>query len=1019
MSGLRPALRLARRDVRRAPGRSLLILLMVALPVSGAAFIDVVLRTADVRGAERIPLELGRTADARVSPQPMGSLIVQRPEDPYGSPPSVTTRVGEPPPPIEELPPTDPRPLLPAGTRVITDQRGEVPVRTTNGLARAGFRELDISDPMAEGLFTLIEGRAPRAASEVAVTPTLLDTLGQDIGDELEVTAPATTLRIVGTIRPISDAQGTSVAVSLPDTLLGDLKQGIGHAGPVTLLVDTPQPVRWEQVLDLNAVGVAVFSRAVVENPPPRSAIPLYDDPSRSDDGGPALEAVLAVTLVVGLAVAEVALLAGAAFAVGMRRQSRALGLLAAAGAGRRQVRAVVLGQGLVLGALGGLIGVVAGTLGGIAAVLVATHSFDRFLLAPDIRPLELAALTLVGIVTGLVAAVLPARTAARQDIVAALSGRRGVLRTRRRFPVIGLITAAVGAALALGGGALALAVQRQDNPDSRMLGVVAALILAGAVLSQLGLIVATPAIVGAAAKLGRFLSLAPRLALRDAARHRGRTAPAVAAILGAVAGSVALTLFVASMSDKAEREYLPSLAYGQALIRSSYGPEQASPAAQLTAISRIAPPDSVIQVQGFPYDPTCTTECRTVQVVAPPENRCPLDALHGSGVQPSDADFKAAMTDERCNRGYTNTPFSGPVVGDYADYLQLVGEASPAARAAIESDVFGGVRRQPGRQRTRRRRGGHLRLDHRHVGRDPLCAPTGGARAPRRPGVRHRLALARGRGRGQGGCSRRARRHDRAVRRAAGRRHRGGHQRGARRAGRAGVLPRRARLPRPVRRRAPGAAHRQRRHHPRCGRRRDGAGPGRRPRRPVDAGRGRRRSPAAPKVDRLSSGGRRRAGCTARDGQRLRPDGGLHLRRHRATVRRALDEPRPYRDRRPSGCSSGRWAADPIPATAVPPARVVRADLMRHTKLQALARQRTVLAERRAARPPAVSTPPANVNQARSARAIRTPQVIRSQSESVTNRENALREPQSSSKQSSAGSTGHRRRPEGASALR
>jgi putative ABC transport system permease protein len=688
VSGLRPVLRLARRDVRRSPGRSLLIVLMVALPVSGAAFIDVVLRTADVRGAEKIPLELGRTADARVAPQLMGNLIVQRPDETYGSPPSLTTRVGDQaPPPSQELPPTDPRPLLPDGARFITDRRGEVPVRTTNGLARAGFRELDITDPMAQGLFTVVDGRAPRAASEVAVTPVLLDTLGQDIGDQLEVTAPATTLRIVGTVRPVSDAQGAQVAVALPDTLLGDLEPGIGYAEAVTLLVDTPQPFSWEQVLDLNAVGVAVFSRAVVENPPARSAIPLYDDPGRSPDGGPALEAVLAVTLVVGLAVAEVALLAGAAFAVGLRRQSRVLGLLAAAGAGRRQVRAVVLGQGLVLGAFGGVVGVVAGTLGGVAAVLIATRSFDRFLLAPDIRPLELSALTLVGIVTGLIAAVLPARTAARQDIVAALSGRRGVVHTRRRFPVIGLITAAVGAALALGGGALALAVQRQDDPSSRMLAVVAVLILAGAVLSQLGLIVATPSIIGAAAKVGRFLPLAPRLALRDAARHRGRTAPAVAAILGAVAGSVALTLFVASLSDKEERQYMPSLADGQALIRSSYGTEPASPAAQLTAISRIAPPDKVIEVQGFPYDRACTTECQTVQVVAPPEKRCPLDAIGNSGVQPSEADFQAAAADERCNRGtYSNTPFSGPVVGDYADYLQLVGEESPAARAAIEA---------------------------------------------------------------------------------------------------------------------------------------------------------------------------------------------------------------------------------------------------------------------------------------------------------------------------------------------
>jgi len=691
MSGLRPALRLARRDVRRSPGRSLLIVLMVALPVSGAAFIDVVLRTADVRGAEKVPLELGRTADARIAPAPSGNLIVQRPDETYGSQPSVVVLAGEPlPPEPQQLPATDPRPLLPAGTRAISDQFGEVPMRTTDGLTRAAFRELDIADPLAEGLFTVIDGRAPTAASEVAVTPALLDTLGHDIGDKLEVTAPATTLRIVGTVRPVSDAQGAQVAVALPGTLFDDLEAGIGYAQPATLLVDTPQPFTWEQVIDLNAVGVAAFSRAVVEDPPARSEIPLYDDPSRSQEGGAALEAVLAVTLVVGLAMAEVALLAGAAFAVGMRRQSRALGLFAAAGAGRRQVRAVVLGQGLVLGTVGGLVGVAAGTLGGVAAVLVATRSFDRFLLAPDIRPLELAALTLIGIFTGLIAAAMPARAAARQDIVTALSGRRGVVRTRRRFPIIGLITAAVGTTLALGGGGLALAVQRQENPSGRMLGVAAVLILAGAVLTQLGLIVATPAIIGAAGRLGRFLPLAPRLALRDAARHRGRTAPAVAAILGAVAGSVAVTVLVASMSDKDERQYMPSLAYGQALLRSDVSSGAGSVDAQVDALRRIAPPDKIIEVQGFPFDPRCTTACQTLQVVPPPENRCPSDVYDQRGeMAPPDVQ-EAAAKDARCNRStFTNTPFSGPVVGDYDEYVHLVGQKSPLARDAIKDGAM------------------------------------------------------------------------------------------------------------------------------------------------------------------------------------------------------------------------------------------------------------------------------------------------------------------------------------------
>lgn len=376
MSGLRPALRLARRDARRSPGRSLLIVLMVALPVSGAAFIDVVLRTADVRETERIALELGRTADARVTPSGAGNLIVQRPDDTFGLQPPVVTRPGQTPAAVQQLPPSDPATLLPEGTRSITDASAQVPVRTEQGLTGATVRELDIADPLAKGLYAQVDGRAPRTTSEVAVTTALLERLGHAVGDDLEVTRPERTLRIVGTVRPNSDRLGTSVAVTLPGALLADL--GSEDAGGVFvqelgLLVDTPSPLSWDQVLALNEFGVSAFSRSVVQDPPPRSQVPYYQQDGLSEGNRFQLAEVLAAVLVVGLAVAEVALLAGVAFAVGIRRQGRTLGLLAATGAHRRQVRAVVLAQGAVLGGLGGLAGVVLGTLGGVAAVEVAS----------------------------------------------------------------------------------------------------------------------------------------------------------------------------------------------------------------------------------------------------------------------------------------------------------------------------------------------------------------------------------------------------------------------------------------------------------------------------------------------------------------------------------------------------------------------------------------------------------------------------------------------------------------------
>nr|BFE83008.1 hypothetical protein GCM10020093_056090 [Planobispora longispora] len=76
--------------------------------------------------------------------------------------------------------------------------------------------------------------------------------------------------------------------------------------------------------------------------------------------------------------------------------------------------------------------------------------------------------------------------------------------------------------------------------------------VFAAAVLSQLGLIALTPRLVRGAAGLAARLPLPFRLAARDASRHRGRTASAVAAVMTATAAFTAAG--VAVSSDVADR---------------------------------------------------------------------------------------------------------------------------------------------------------------------------------------------------------------------------------------------------------------------------------------------------------------------------------------------------------------------------------------------------------------------------------------------------------------------------------
>ncbi|MFE3941439.1 ABC transporter permease, partial [Streptomyces sp. NPDC059118] len=93
-------------------------------------------------------------------------------------------------------------------------------------------------------------------------------------------------------------------------------------------------------------------------------------------------------------------------------------------------------------------------------------------------------------------------------------------------------------------------------------------------VVAELGLLACIPVIVGFLGRLGRRLPLSPRMALRDAARNRGRTAPAVAAVMAAVAGSVAIATYMSSTGAEAEFDYTPSMTEGTVVLSSAFSAE-------------------------------------------------------------------------------------------------------------------------------------------------------------------------------------------------------------------------------------------------------------------------------------------------------------------------------------------------------------------------------------------------------------------------------------------------------------
>jgi putative ABC transport system permease protein len=166
--GWRPALRIARRDALRARGRSLLIVVMIALPVLAVVALDVLGQTAQVTTVEGLDRQMGQ-ADAVVRYLGDTSPVDQSPTmDAFGSGRPNDGQAPLPTPTASTI-----ADVLPAGSQVVELGEGDVVVRTKVGLARPGGFEIDLRQPIAQGLFKLTDGRLPATRDEVVVSARL------------------------------------------------------------------------------------------------------------------------------------------------------------------------------------------------------------------------------------------------------------------------------------------------------------------------------------------------------------------------------------------------------------------------------------------------------------------------------------------------------------------------------------------------------------------------------------------------------------------------------------------------------------------------------------------------------------------------------------------------------------------------------------------------------------------------------------------------------------------------------
>lgn len=560
MTGRRAALGVALKNARRNKKRTFYLVLLIAVPVMVAVMTSVIVAAGFVSPEERATLDFGGT-----------NVKLEQ----WGGTQEVRAWVDR---QIETLAP-EAEVLSSRGVGVLfgPEDHGQV-------------RDIDLDDPLTEGTLTLVDGRVASAPDEVVLTEHLASILHAGIGDVVALEPQGTRrFEVVGlATHPIF--WRVNDAILTPEGLdeFVDWFDFARDSRQLQLRVDDdiaftgafyqawerdryafypddrewPMPERYwflyegyyaamtdEQLAELDRVLGEEGEEAAmaypdslfpqgVETPVPEIYLEtrterLSWDRTNIVETGPAIG-----TGVAALILAEVAFIAGAAFATGTRRRLREIGLMGANGASYKQLRSTVVGEGLVIGLLGGL----GGSLIAFLIVLLGRSTIQQFVERRiedfPFSPMDVVGPVLVAVIACVIAAWMPAKTAAGVPTLTALQGRMPVGHPKRWLIPVGLGMTGVGTVLL----AVGLATSSGAGGAVAVMGTV--LMIGGTAL------LAGPIVAWVSKHAERF-PITTRIVLRDSGRQRGRAAAAVAAtmviLMAPVAGLAALAADQAS----------------------------------------------------------------------------------------------------------------------------------------------------------------------------------------------------------------------------------------------------------------------------------------------------------------------------------------------------------------------------------------------------------------------------------------------------------------------------------------
>jgi putative ABC transport system permease protein len=492
----RLAARLARREIRRRPWRTLLVVLLIGVPVAGLVVGDAAYRSGQLPAdtSHRFGTAAGRVV---VSDSGRGD-------------------------PQAEL--ADVLAQMPSGTTSLSGAEVSfLPLRDAahpEAVVNVDVSTIDMTADMAAGIARPTDGRLPSAPDEVFLTRRIAEAFGVGVGDTLSLVRPAQSFVVVG----IGQADGYYGLFAAPGFDTTVLRPGI---------------TQWVALIDGPSVRSGSFEPSVqMSESSDRFVGTEYPPTSQTDYLALFLGWVFCILLM-----AVLGIVVSAAFAVSGRRQLVTIGQLSASGTDPAVLRRYLALQGTWSAGVGVVAGVVLGL--GLVPLLDSAIANDGRV---AVGAVDLVAIGLTALFAGTVAAIVPTRDLANTSVLAALGGRRPVGKVRPRQVRIGALAVAVGLTMMW----LAVTSARHQNDTGDGLGASVVLAAGGGLAVLAGMCCVCPMVVDLIARLGSRRRGSVRLATRSLGRHRARSAALMAAV--AAIGAAAMAAGATAEQDLAER---------------------------------------------------------------------------------------------------------------------------------------------------------------------------------------------------------------------------------------------------------------------------------------------------------------------------------------------------------------------------------------------------------------------------------------------------------------------------------